>query len=384
MSGNTMTLIAQAAEHSLRDMSLASFRVGDERVTVVPRFSLPQPLQLMTTSMGPFYPDVPTDVPLWIAILLRKRNLVRIVAPTWMTVEHLTHILNQERGVVSGSGDGDGDGVGTNNDNDNDYDDNDNDGEEQTQNQNSNNNSYLQLSNQLPMHYMEMAHALLTVTGGYTNSGGTMTAFVSSETQGIDGIDGGGGAAAHHEGSSSSACDIDRAPEVIMLLSDIESIRLDKLRSKLHGLSHNELSAAFTTDEEGRMVPNPEKSAENLIMDASRIGHLELLQLAPFLKETFRVHGELSGAPKTNAHHVLEQDDRDAEAAEAQEQLQQQQEQGAPYEEDDDTTPRPPAQKEANNAAKGVGAPSSQQQQQQGQGQDPPRVAHRPLRRFRS
>jgi hypothetical protein len=162
----------------------------------------------------------------------------------------------------------------------------------------------------LPVHQPQVA----IFSGGYTNSGGTMPAFVSSD-QGIDGGGGGGGAAAHHEGSSSSACDIDRPPKVIMLLSDIESIRIDKLRSELQGLSHNELSAAFTTDDEGHMVPNPEKSAENLIMDSSRIGHLGVFQLAPFLKETFGVHGGPSGAPKTNAHHVLKKDDLDADVA---------------------------------------------------------------------
>jgi len=233
-----MNLISQAAERSLRDMACASFRVGDEPIEVLPRFALPNPLNLMTATVGPFYPDVPVMVPLWIAVLLRKRNLVRLVAPAWMSVEHLKLILKDERRDTSS----------------------------------------LSLSSQLPMHYLEFAHALLNVSGGYSNSGGG------------DGLS---------SNPLSTLCDIERAPEVIMLLQDIESIRLDKLRSKLHHLSQNELSNAFSVEE---------GPAPGLMMDASNIGTLELLHLAPFVKEALRVQNELSGAPKTDANLVVEQD----------------------------------------------------------------------------
>lgn len=38
---------------------------------------------------GPFQPNMPTDVPLWMALMLRKRKKCRIQPPAWMSVENL-------------------------------------------------------------------------------------------------------------------------------------------------------------------------------------------------------------------------------------------------------------------------------------------------------
>jgi hypothetical protein len=38
---------------------------------------------------GPFQPNMPSDVPLWLAIMLHKRKKCRIQPPRWMNPQHL-------------------------------------------------------------------------------------------------------------------------------------------------------------------------------------------------------------------------------------------------------------------------------------------------------
>lgn len=39
---------------------------------------------------GPFQPNFPVEVPLWLAIMLNKRKKCRIEAPDWLQSDHLT------------------------------------------------------------------------------------------------------------------------------------------------------------------------------------------------------------------------------------------------------------------------------------------------------
>uniref|UniRef100_A0A7S2SL96 DNA replication complex GINS protein PSF2 n=1 Tax=Eucampia antarctica TaxID=49252 RepID=A0A7S2SL96_9STRA len=52
---------------------------------------------ISSTAIGPFTAGVDSIVPLWLAVLLRKRNLCRIVEPEWMNVANLKDVLTQER-----------------------------------------------------------------------------------------------------------------------------------------------------------------------------------------------------------------------------------------------------------------------------------------------
>ena len=38
---------------------------------------------------GPFRPNFPVEVPLWLALALQKKKCCRIQIPAWMKVEHL-------------------------------------------------------------------------------------------------------------------------------------------------------------------------------------------------------------------------------------------------------------------------------------------------------
>jgi len=47
--------------------------------------------------VGPFTAGMPSDVPLWVAKALYRRNFCQIELPEWLSVESLTSILKEER-----------------------------------------------------------------------------------------------------------------------------------------------------------------------------------------------------------------------------------------------------------------------------------------------
>jgi GINS complex subunit 2 len=78
--------------------SCSAFLAGDEIVQVVPSFSTSAPLELLSVPrLGPFRAGVSTDMPLWLALLLEKRNLAKIVPPEWLSVETLRRVLQWEQ-----------------------------------------------------------------------------------------------------------------------------------------------------------------------------------------------------------------------------------------------------------------------------------------------
>lgn len=78
------------------DPSIIEF-IGEKCVVgVVPNFSF-EPLHLISGSVGPFRAGMPTYVPLWLAIHLRKQQKCRIVPPNWMNLEFLEELKEQEK-----------------------------------------------------------------------------------------------------------------------------------------------------------------------------------------------------------------------------------------------------------------------------------------------
>lgn len=67
-----------------------------EVVQIVPSFQA-QRFQLLRGSVGPFRPQVPVLVPLWLALLLRRRGRCKITPPDWLSTEHLDGMLERER-----------------------------------------------------------------------------------------------------------------------------------------------------------------------------------------------------------------------------------------------------------------------------------------------
>ena len=76
------------------------FYAEDVRVTIVPKFKHKK-LHFICGDFGPFKPQTPLSVPLWLAIALKKRHRCSIQQPNWLTVESLTAILREEKDGLS-------------------------------------------------------------------------------------------------------------------------------------------------------------------------------------------------------------------------------------------------------------------------------------------
>jgi len=80
-----------------------NFFSQDELVTIVPSFvggtddRSSRYQQFLNGSYGPFEPLIPTKVPLWLAVQLKKNRKCNIQTPDWMDVYRLQSVLDQER-----------------------------------------------------------------------------------------------------------------------------------------------------------------------------------------------------------------------------------------------------------------------------------------------
>lgn len=72
------------------------FLAEDEMIEIVPNMRM-DPLNLISGDYGPFRPQIATQVPLWLAVALKKRGKCIIRPPEWISVEKLTQVLEAER-----------------------------------------------------------------------------------------------------------------------------------------------------------------------------------------------------------------------------------------------------------------------------------------------
>ncbi|CAI9092397.1 OLC1v1027625C2 [Oldenlandia corymbosa var. corymbosa] len=72
------------------------FLAEDELIEIVPNMRM-DPLNLICGDFGPFRPQIATQVPVWLAVALKKRGKCTIRPPEWMSVEKLTEVLEAER-----------------------------------------------------------------------------------------------------------------------------------------------------------------------------------------------------------------------------------------------------------------------------------------------
>jgi GINS complex subunit 2 len=68
----------------------------DESINIVPNVRM-DTLHMICGDYGPFRPQIPVTVPLWLGIAMKKRSKCRIQPPDWMSVERLTEVLEMER-----------------------------------------------------------------------------------------------------------------------------------------------------------------------------------------------------------------------------------------------------------------------------------------------
>lgn len=77
-------------------MSKLEFVAEDETIEIVTNFSMPV-LRMMGGDFGPFQAQHPIRVPIWLAVALHKRRKCRIRPPSWMEIQSLQRVLEEER-----------------------------------------------------------------------------------------------------------------------------------------------------------------------------------------------------------------------------------------------------------------------------------------------
>ncbi|KAK6521459.1 DNA replication protein psf2 [Arthrobotrys conoides] len=72
-----------------------SFICESELITIVPRQRLGA-LNLISIDTRPLVPPQRADVPLWLAVFLRKQKRCNIVPPEWLNVDYLERLVKEE------------------------------------------------------------------------------------------------------------------------------------------------------------------------------------------------------------------------------------------------------------------------------------------------
>lgn len=72
------------------------FLAEEEMINITPEFDHAE-FYFISGKYGPFTSNFDVDVPLWLAITLRKQGKCRIAIPDWMTIERLEQRVHNER-----------------------------------------------------------------------------------------------------------------------------------------------------------------------------------------------------------------------------------------------------------------------------------------------
>eukprot|EP01083_Nonionella_stella_P088071 245255_1 len=91
-----MASLAQRLGKSHFTEDEAEFMAEDEQITIYPNFTR-DVLMFVSHDCGPFRPNIPVEVPLWLAVKLKKLKKCTIQIPDWLDKESLQDHLNRER-----------------------------------------------------------------------------------------------------------------------------------------------------------------------------------------------------------------------------------------------------------------------------------------------
>ena len=76
----------------------SAFQADDSLITILPSFDSTEPLPLLSSlPAGPFQAGLPSQVPVWMALLLHQRSLCTISPPEWLTQANLSEIITFEK-----------------------------------------------------------------------------------------------------------------------------------------------------------------------------------------------------------------------------------------------------------------------------------------------
>jgi GINS complex subunit 2 len=78
-------------------ISELEFLAETELMEIIPNFKKDE-VKLMCGTYGPFKPNKPVKVPLWLAVQFKKNKKCRIVPPIWLDLEFLSGKVELEKG----------------------------------------------------------------------------------------------------------------------------------------------------------------------------------------------------------------------------------------------------------------------------------------------
>eukprot|EP00038_Savillea_parva_P019425 m.27475 g.27475 ORF g.27475 m.27475 type:complete len:199 (-) comp4417_c0_seq1:71-667(-) len=88
---------ASEPSHALQHLQMpeVEFLAEEQEVEIIPNFEAEQ-FRFIAGDVGPFRPQRPIAVPLWLARTLRQRHKCKISPPDWLSKERLTQFLDAE------------------------------------------------------------------------------------------------------------------------------------------------------------------------------------------------------------------------------------------------------------------------------------------------
>lgn len=93
---STVDRAAAVGKGFFNDYHFSSFMAMEVPVTVVPRFSMDR-VDCLGGNYGPFTPNYPLEVPLWLALHLRQTDTCTITAPPYLRVAYLRGVVEREQ-----------------------------------------------------------------------------------------------------------------------------------------------------------------------------------------------------------------------------------------------------------------------------------------------
>ncbi|WVQ85406.1 hypothetical protein IAT38_007571 [Cryptococcus sp. DSM 104549] len=78
-----------------------TFLAEEDKIDIVPSFSMTS-IRLISGVYGPFRPPSACNVPMWLALSLKRKRKCKILPPSWMTVEALQAVLKDEKENAEG------------------------------------------------------------------------------------------------------------------------------------------------------------------------------------------------------------------------------------------------------------------------------------------
>ncbi|CAI5438421.1 unnamed protein product [Caenorhabditis angaria] len=71
------------------------FLAANQQIEIIPRIS-EKVVHLISGDVGPFEAGIPTKIPVWMALMLKRKHHCHIVPPGWLAIEELKKILISE------------------------------------------------------------------------------------------------------------------------------------------------------------------------------------------------------------------------------------------------------------------------------------------------